>query len=92
MSDETAVWIVVAVVVLVVMAVGVALVLKRGREAKARRADEMRSVCRHVLGACHVHAATLHLTRHSRIWLSAELFTRDFRHLLDCIENDLRSY
>ena len=43
MEDQTAVWIVVAIVVLIVLAVAVALFLKRGREKKARRADEMRS-------------------------------------------------
>lgn len=43
MSDQTAVWIVVAIVVLIAIAVAVAQFLKRGREKKARQADEMRS-------------------------------------------------
>ena len=68
------------------------------RRSGKSAADNLRSglhevirVRRHILGACHVHAASTHLARHSCVRLRAQLAASDLRHLLDRIENYLRA-
>jgi len=53
--------------------------------------NEVMRVGRHVFGARHVHAASAHVAWHSGIRLRAQLAPADRCHLLDRIENDLRT-
>src|SRR5438128_6451362 len=51
----------------------------------------MMCVRRHVLGTRHVHAAPADISWHASVWLRAQLASSYGGHLLDRIEDDLRS-
>src|SRR5262245_36518596 len=55
------------------------------------RLHEMSRIRRHILGARHVHAASTHVARHAGVRLRAQLAARDRHHLLDALENRLRT-
>src|SRR5256885_13385507 len=68
------------------------------RHSSAAAAHDLRSslhevvrVSGHVLGARHVHASPAHIAWHSCVWLGAQLSARHRYHLLDRVENYLRS-
>src|SRR5205823_4735488 len=70
-------------------------VLRRGAATPAEYLrpgmNQVPRVRRHVFRTRHVHAAAAHVTRHSRVRLSAQLPSRHRYHLLDALEDDLRT-